>query len=305
MICVRTNRIIKLTGGSVELNNEPLCDAAQLAAFEMIVREKMPAEWAKLPPGHVWQKGAHSEMAPWPYLSEELLKLLGANFNLFRLAFLVHDIGLPNVWLCYKAQPRQWDENFIAKQNHAEESVEVLQRWGALDALPELARDVLVYSITHHADGVSPKLPADATEIQKWQYVFACLLRDIDKYVIYVTLTKGYIGSDDVQKQECHLYSITMDSRIDPEHFIELFTRYLPLPKKEMKTYAAYMLYFLGWWSSDVSLEIIIKAIHQTGAIEMLLGYLKKQIPASQYIRIEEADQAFAKSHNIEIKQVG
>lgn len=291
---------VQFRNGTLEVPELQLCSEEQLSRAEAIVKDELPTLFALLPPGHVWNQGKLDHMGlvdtvKLPILEAFQGTMSDLNYRFLFFIYSIHDIGrvpealrklnrLPSDFPCYK--------------QHAEATLIVLQQWKVFDVLSPEARLVINYAIERHIGQASPVLPDKASDIEKWMYLIACLLRDMDKYGIFYEKTDQYLGSAEKKRQEIEIHGYAGEQyRINPPTFLDAVSTLQVPPRNEIVSYEAYMLYFSSW-VFDVNVVMVLRRIRETGAIDRLLAYFRSHLNDEQYERIHSAFTTFFEQFN-------
>ncbi len=293
---------IEMAQGVLEYADEPLCTDAQIDAALRIVELHEDDLFALLPPDHIWNRGKREHMsqaheAKQPIVDQFSRVLAPVNFRLLDFIFRVHDLGR-----VYEGAVKlgSLPEYLTYCGDHARQSVLILDEWGALDCFSEETRSLITYVIEHHVGPETPTLPDAPSASAAAQYLFTCLLRDCDKYIIFSERTAQYLHDDRKRAAEMEIHHLRELGRIEPIEFLDTFQNHRTPDKTQMVSYEAYMLYFLSW-IYDVNPPSVLKAIVASGAIELLLEYFRQQLPQEIADQIESSVTTYLDRHHVSL----
>lgn len=283
--------------GCLSYTDRPLCTDGQINAALSIVASHQAGLFSLLPEDHIWNAGKQQHMsranvAKQPLVDEMRNVISPSNFRLLEFIFRVHDLGRviegadklgtlpPGITYC---------------GNHAEQSVRLLNQWGALNSFTLETRGLIEYVIRHHVGAHSLCISElDAREpIEATALLFTWLFRDADKYLIFKDRTHQYLYDGEKKSGEMRVHEFAGElCRIDPEDFLATFGQHQVPNKNRIVSYEAYMLYYLSW-IFDVNLRSVLQSIVETGAISMLLAYFYQQLPRDVAAQIEKATREY------------
>lgn len=300
-----------LKNEQIEMPSVPLCTIEQLHEAEMVVGSHYQALFDQLKEvavDHPWleQKQLHSIIAQTHEI--EVLDDLGFDLNdpNARLILFIganHDLG--RVIQALKEQQLEVPAEFETLDNHGQYSAVLLKMWGALEPFSSNAREIISHVVGHHADIKTPEPEDGASQQERIEYLFTCLIRDVDKLSVFMKEVDGYLKDENVKQGETFLMKkVAPDFQGEAgtinEEALRQFQERKPLDRRDCLTYEAYMLQLLSW-IFDVNLNAITKKIVDCGSINQLLNYFQKQLPAEQYEMILTTTQNYLSSLSIEL----
>jgi putative nucleotidyltransferase with HDIG domain len=191
-------------------------------------------------------------------------KQLGLNHEELRLAeiiALLHDVGRFEQYARYKT--------FMdgKSENHAELSIKILEKYGVLDSLDPMIKDIIVRAIKYHN---RPSLPREEKETCLF---YAKLIRDADKLDIWKVVTDYYNRKNSKKNGAIEL------GLPDSPGFSEEVLRDLKNKKivdiKHVRNLNDFKLLQIGW-IFDINFEPTLRCIKKRRYLEMIHGVLPK-----------------------------
>lgn len=289
--------IIEIKGQPVEIPNQALASFAQLLKAKRAIEQHYPELLELLPTGHPWRaaKETHSLLvgSGAPEVFEELRQeMTEENFYLLLLMASSHDFGRP-------LQVQRKNEAAYKGQHHGDFSVELLARWQVLENFEPVTQQIITYSVTHHADVVTPELARDAGDLEKIEYFYTSALRDLDKIGVFKGKTELYLFDQDEKNKQNTLGGFDGEQNsIQPPELLTEFTEGHMIDRKKCRSYEAYMLQFLAWMF-DLNLKDSLHAVVQSGAVGKLLHYFERQLPGTEFQVIRQKTENYLRSHGV------
>ncbi len=293
---------IQMISGRLHYDDQPLCTDQDIDQALAVVAGRQDDLFQLLPDDHMWKAGKQEHMtraheAKQPIVDRFRGVICPVNFRLLEFIFRVHDLGR----VIEGAHTLGTLPDGISYcGDHAEQSVLILQSWGALDSFSDQTRHLIEFVIRHHVGSYSPVAVGDLRDRHmSTTLLFTCLLRDADKYLIFRDRTRSYLYDGDKKSGEIRQHGLRGETgSIDPEDFLQAFTGRQVLDRKRMRSYEGYMLYLLSWLY-DVNLREVLDAIVETGAPSMLVEYFYQQLPSETAALIDRAIGAYLTSRGI------
>lgn len=303
--------IINFKDGTIELENTPLCTRDQILIADKKINYLFLTLGERLPDDHPWKAPKIVHAMDARHVGANVFRALEGqivkeNFAMLVLMAGAHDMG--RVIEAEKKEGLSVEPGYETIGHHGVLSVKVLEKAGVFDIFSKEASNVMKYAIEHHAYKSTPTLPEKATPFEKTQYVFTCILRDMDKLSIFKKQTDSYLYNLNHKQREAKVNSLEFTDEnltaehgtIDPIDLLEVFSKYGVIDRSKCRFYEAYMLQYTAW-IFDVNLRLIEEEIIGTGAINKLLGYFQKQLPLDQYQTIFQTIEDYLQKQGLKL----
>lgn len=285
----------------IELENIALCNLDQIIEAKKCVGDLYLQLGSGLPNGHPWKEAkidhaTHTVNAGGGVMTNIRAQLVTENSELLSFLALSHDLGRPlearrNLGLV-EAEYQQGHEGVL--------SVKAMESIGLLQGFPSETQDIVRYAVEHHADTKTPVISENATSVDKYKYIFTCLLRDMDKLSTFANRTDGYLTDEINKKKQAEVNKLNFDPEhptaewgvIDPPELIDTFISNQVIARGTCRSYEAYMLQYLAW-IFDINLKAMVGEAINTGVVSKILKYFEKQLPEDQYSRIKQSTSEY------------
>lgn len=295
--------VLQLRSGQeiVSIEDSPLCTFDELNQVQVVVDERMPDFFDLLPADHMWRKKLdHVTITPHvvlPLFSKFKGNMCAENYKLLMLIYNVHDLGRV-LEGCNKSGIEHGYPEF---KHHGEGSVKVLRAWGIHRMIRPKVWEVIEYAILNHVGSHTPYLATPRNQAGDMRYFFTAMLRDIDKLDTFRDTTAKYLYFQRKKNQEFKQHGFAEWGLIIPAHFLDDFEKHLPLDRRQIVSYEAYMLYFMSW-IYDVNLREVVEMIIESDAIHWLMQYFQERLDADTYGRIQQTIKTYLQeTYDIEL----
>ncbi|MEI6040004.1 MAG: HD domain-containing protein [Candidatus Berkelbacteria bacterium] len=309
---------IDFKDGSVEIPTKPLCDIEQIHAAQEIVDQNYPELASMLREGHPWRemKNLHA-LQTQEQSMDVLVEEIGFDLNdpNARLAIFIseiHDLG--RVIDGLKNEKLPIPQEFEGLAHHGQFSVKILEEWHALDGFPAETQEIIKFAVEHHANKSTAALPENASDLQKTEYVYNCIFRDIDKLTLLVgkgekylydpkvrsdqfNIVKGKVGQDEAGNERF----LGENGQVTQEA-MDLFLNNKLNDVNKLFTYETYMLNVLGF-IFDINLVGVLKNVAESGIVEKFLNYFEQRLSTDQFQAINQKVHSYLEERGIELSE--
>lgn len=309
---------IDFKDGSVEIPTAPLCNIEQIHAAQNIVDQNYPELASLLREDHPWRemKNLHAlqtQEQSMDVLVEEIgFDLNDPNARLAMFVSEVHDLG--RVIDGLKVDKLPIPQEFEGLIHHGQFSVKILEQWGVLDLFPVETQEIIRFAVDHHADKNTAPLAENASDLQKNEYVYNCIFRDLDKLALLVGKGEKYLYDPKVRSDQFNIVKIKVGQDEEgndrflgengqiTQQAMDLFLNEKLNDVKNFFTYETYMLNALGF-IYDINLVGVLKNVVKSGVINKFLGYFEKQLSDEQFQAINQKVHSYLEERGIELPE--
>ena len=299
--------------GTVEIPTAPLCTIEQIHEAQRIIEEKYPELASILPENHYWRQSKELHEIQTQDNSLDVLEELGFDPNdpNARLAMFigeVHDLG--RIIDGYRNDhDKILPEGYEGLEHHGQFSVRVLENWQALEGFSPEAQEIIKFVVEHHAEKDRVELPENANDKQKFEYVFNCLFRDLDKLAIF----EGKAERNMYDESERTRQTKVMKGVVGEQNYLgengtitdkamENFQNEKLNGVKEFFTYETFCLNTMSF-IYDINLVSVLKKVVDSGIINKSLAYFKKQLSDKQYQAIDSKIHSYLDQRGLKLPE--
>jgi hypothetical protein len=285
----------------ITIPRKEICNRKNITKAKKLVANNIPEVLEKIPDGHPWKERKEKHMKMTEKETHQILeeyfseKLTDSMIELADFISNIHDLGR---YLQAQKMVGNFDkEKYGDFSNHGEAGINLIEYYDLLEPFSEKVAEIIKYSVLHHSEKDTKKLPEKPNTQEKLKYFYLSIVRDFDKFDNFARKVDHYVASKEARRKQidAHDFLEQEQGKIKPSKLLKNFQKQQTLIKDEVRSFEAFMLQFLAW-IFDINLEVVLKETVACGGPEKLLNYLNKQLPKEQYQPIKKTCQDFIKN---------